>query len=100
MSPPIELVKTILPGRFSFTNFRTNPWVSSNGAKKLVSNERRSSSRGISLIGPLMPMAALLTRMTEQLRRDERRRNRGAVHADKGPAGALGTLVDRAGDEF
>src|ERR1041385_8276480 len=60
----MELVNTTLPWRFSSTSLRMIFCVSANGAKKFVSNERRRSSIGISLIGPLMPMAALLTRMS------------------------------------
>src|SRR5690606_14138199 len=38
--------------------------------------------------------------VSEELRVDEVRRDGAAVHADERPAGALGTLVDGAGDDL
>ena len=36
-SPPIDEVKTILPGRFSSIHLRMKPCASASGAKTLVS---------------------------------------------------------------
>ena len=38
--------------------------------------------------------------VAEELRRDERRRDRGAIHGDERPGRAGGSLVDRPGDEL
>jgi hypothetical protein len=38
--------------------------------------------------------------VAEQLRRDERRRNRGTIHRDEGPRRARGSLVDGPGDKL
>ena len=66
----------------------------------LVEEDRAAVGQLEATLAPLQGPGERALLVTEQLRRDERRRNRRAIHGDESPGGAWRSLVDRPGDEL